>query len=340
MGTRLKSGFWYALVAFPLLEAGIAGPNLFHLSQFQKQIAFLSCLGLAVAFLVTGAFVERGEVEKSTGGRNRRRMIAISGMMVSGISFVGFAGTYFWPTTHSGSQSAARSISTDGSVGGGQQLKQLSGNLLAKASIDSESSDPNIRILCLFTNRDMSPVFIGDVHLVQVIFKINQESYIQKVVGVGEVIKSLSAEEYVSWFETAVRKSMMSFGGISTNKKEAAYKIADTGMFYQQYPAKQLLLNGLPNLGVIRLEPSSVSQAEFTFQPTTLQQRKEVIGSNVELYALSLQFTFGDGTTATRLCLIKGISKWAGTGMSPIGQPFRILPNSDNTVICRYAGAP
>jgi hypothetical protein len=98
MAVTPRSGFYYALASIPLMGAGIFGPDVFHLSLEAKTIAFYGCLGLAALCVVIGATKEfRAEAGASVMPGHRRRMLAIAGMFISGISFLTFAAVYFWP---------------------------------------------------------------------------------------------------------------------------------------------------------------------------------------------------------------------------------------------------
>jgi Leucine-rich repeat (LRR) protein len=99
----LRPGFYYAIASVPLMGAGVFGPDVLHLSQPAKKIAFYLCLAAAVLLLIVGAAKEyKDELRASRSLGHGRRVIAILGMLICGVGFLGFAAAYFW-------HSAARS---------------------------------------------------------------------------------------------------------------------------------------------------------------------------------------------------------------------------------------
>jgi hypothetical protein len=92
------AGFYYAIAAVPLMGAGIFGPEVLSLSAEGKRIAFFLCLVAAVVCVLIGTIKEaKAEVADQSQPGHRRRVIAIIGMFVCGIGFLGFATVYFWP---------------------------------------------------------------------------------------------------------------------------------------------------------------------------------------------------------------------------------------------------
>ena len=92
-----KSGFYYALAGFPILGAGIAGPDLLHASDDAKRAFFVVCVVVALVLVITGGITEaRNEGKSPTAGR-RRRMIAVIFMTVFGVGFIISLGVYLWP---------------------------------------------------------------------------------------------------------------------------------------------------------------------------------------------------------------------------------------------------
>jgi hypothetical protein len=98
MAVSPGSGFYYALASIPLMGTAVFGPDVLHLSLEAKTISFYGCLGLAAVCVVIGATKElRAEADASVTPGHRRRMIAIAGMFISGISFLTSVAIYFWP---------------------------------------------------------------------------------------------------------------------------------------------------------------------------------------------------------------------------------------------------
>jgi len=85
------------------------GSDIFHLSIGQKTVIFFVCLAMALIFLLIGSAKEmRAEATAQLRPGRRRRMIAIGGMFVCGIGFIGFAGAYFWPVAETSTPKSAQ----------------------------------------------------------------------------------------------------------------------------------------------------------------------------------------------------------------------------------------
>jgi hypothetical protein len=95
-----RAGFYYALAAIPLTVAGMYGAEALDLTHTQKTIVAVATLAVALVLIGIGAMTElRAERQTHTTTGHRRRMIAIGGMLIFGIGFLGVAGAYFWPST-------------------------------------------------------------------------------------------------------------------------------------------------------------------------------------------------------------------------------------------------
>jgi hypothetical protein len=98
MRSAPRFGFYYTIAGVLLMGAGIFGPDVFHLSPGGKEIAFFLLMAAAFVCVLVGAIKEiQSEAKDSVGEGHRRRMIALIGMLVSGLAFIAFAGVYFWP---------------------------------------------------------------------------------------------------------------------------------------------------------------------------------------------------------------------------------------------------
>lgn len=119
-----RFGFYYAVASFPLMAAGVLGPDLFPVSLEAKALAFYACLGLAFFFLLIGTFKElQVEAVDHLRRGHRRRMIAIGGMLICGMGFIGFTGAYFWPSKEA--QNAAKVATFPPSEVTSQQVSDL-----------------------------------------------------------------------------------------------------------------------------------------------------------------------------------------------------------------------
>jgi Leucine-rich repeat (LRR) protein len=104
----LRPGFYYAIASVPLMGAGVFGPDVFHFSPEAKGIAFYLCLAAAMLFLIVGAAKEyKDELKAPRYQGHGRRVIAIFGMLICGVGFLGFAAAYFWPSAAPSPDSAA-----------------------------------------------------------------------------------------------------------------------------------------------------------------------------------------------------------------------------------------
>jgi hypothetical protein len=90
-----KAGFYYAVSAIPLMIAGILGAELFPVPIEAKQAIFIGLLVLAAIFVVIGAVKEMRDEEKRD--RDSGKGIALYGMLISALMFIGFAAWHFWP---------------------------------------------------------------------------------------------------------------------------------------------------------------------------------------------------------------------------------------------------
>jgi hypothetical protein len=82
-----KFGFYYAAAGIPILEVGMAGPNIFHASAEVKRGFFLGCVVLAATLIIVGGIKEANQEEESDAPDYRRRMIANIGMIVCELGF-------------------------------------------------------------------------------------------------------------------------------------------------------------------------------------------------------------------------------------------------------------
>jgi len=95
----LGAGFYYALAGVALMLAGVVAPDVFHLTPRMKELVFFGCMAAAFLCVIAGAAKEaRSESASPTKRGHKRRMIAIYGMLISGLTFIAFATAYFWPT--------------------------------------------------------------------------------------------------------------------------------------------------------------------------------------------------------------------------------------------------
>jgi hypothetical protein len=103
MRSSLGPGFFYAIASVPLMLAGVVGPDVFHLSDQLKELTFFACMALAFLCVLLGAWKEIQEEKTEVRSKgHRRRMIAIWGMALCGLGFIGFTCAYFWPLLPTG----------------------------------------------------------------------------------------------------------------------------------------------------------------------------------------------------------------------------------------------
>jgi hypothetical protein len=83
--------------AVPLGVALMAAPDYLHIPPAYLGLCFWGGLGLTALLLGAAVVIAiKGEAGEPRIG-HKRRMIALVGMIVCGIGFLGFAGAYFWP---------------------------------------------------------------------------------------------------------------------------------------------------------------------------------------------------------------------------------------------------
>ena len=104
MGNGPRYGFYYAFAGMVIVPAGAFAPDLFRLTLTQKATCVTISIVLALLFLIVGTIKEyMAETKGSITEGHSRRMIAIGGMLICGIGFLGFAVAYFWPVREVGS---------------------------------------------------------------------------------------------------------------------------------------------------------------------------------------------------------------------------------------------
>ena len=121
------------LLGFAAIPAGVA---LMAAPYYAEAIlkAYASKFfwgGLLVTILLLSAAIAiaaRGEKTEPRLGR-RRRMIALGGMIVCALGFVGFAAAYFWPSRHPGLSVSSKMMPLTSEISPDLHLSLLGGNV-------------------------------------------------------------------------------------------------------------------------------------------------------------------------------------------------------------------
>jgi membrane protease YdiL (CAAX protease family) len=97
MHKEFKFHTWLWMAAFFVAAAFLWVLDAVPALKAYPEIAFGISMALALSCLVMAIRAALKDEEKAPVAGHKRRMIALGGMIVCGIGFLGFAAAYFWP---------------------------------------------------------------------------------------------------------------------------------------------------------------------------------------------------------------------------------------------------